>query len=135
MKRWKSKVLLILAILLAMFLSAGCTRGKYPGEDKLPGVGGLTKAEEESGGQEAGDLIETRSLPAYTEDGIRFSFQADNKKLQVYTENAGWQDIMPVGVNVGAGKPGCFPGSARFRQCTQTLSVCIRFSCRNFTKR
>lgn len=110
MKRWKSKVLLILAILLAMFLSAGCTRGKYPGEDKLPGVGGLTKAEEESGGQEAGDLIETRSLPAYTEDGIRFSFQADNKKLQVYTENAGWQDIMPVGVNVGAGKPGCFPG-------------------------
>lgn len=41
--------MLTLAILMALSLSAGCTRAKYPGEDKLPGVGGLTKADEESG--------------------------------------------------------------------------------------
>lgn len=110
MKKWKGNVLPVLAMLLALTLSGGCAHWSYPGEDKLPGVGGLAKSTEESVGKKEDGLIETSSLPTYTEDGIRYSFQANGKMLQNYSADAGWQDIMPIGVNIGAGKPGYFPG-------------------------
>lgn len=42
-------------------------------------------------------------------DGVSLAYRAGTDLLQVYGEN-GWQDIYIDGVDIGAGKPGKFPG-------------------------
>ena len=43
------------------------------------------------------------------ENGVSLAYRAGEDLLQVHGEN-GWEDIYINGVDIGAGKPGCFPG-------------------------
>lgn len=112
MKKRKSYVLIILALALAANLSAGCSYYR-----KTPGIGGLSREELEENMEGAQDQSgeETKKpkapvLPMYTEDGVSYSFRTSGKNIQAYGAAGGWQDIVSVGVNIGAGKPGYFPG-------------------------
>ncbi len=100
----------VLAFAIAAGLCCGCAskqpeltvdsgresakEGKEKGENNAP----------ESAGEEG------KSLPMCREGGVNYAFRTREKVFQVYGADGQWQDTMPVGVNIGAGKPGAFPG-------------------------
>ncbi len=51
-----------------------------------------------------------QSQPKCTEGGIEYSFRTHGKKFQAYGKDGTWQDMVSIGVNIGAAKPGAFPG-------------------------
>ena len=50
------------------------------------------------------------SVPLYTGEGVSYGFRTEGKYFQQFQKNGSWKEILPVGVNIGAGKPGAFPG-------------------------
>lgn len=105
MKRLRSSAALILVLAISAGLFSGCSHKNSEitiDSDTKDG----TKAEQEK----ETTKVESPVLPVYTEDEIQYSFRTNEKKFQVYKEDGSWQDIFPVGVNIGAGKPGAFPG-------------------------
>ncbi len=128
MKRMKRNAVVALALILLCDLSFGCANYQ-----NMPGIGGLsrediagkkdkpgnnhTSGEAQGAADAAGSVPDQKSgqlpapsLPQYTKDGVSYSFRAEGKKIQNYKKDGTWQDTLPVGVNIGAGKPGCFPG-------------------------
>ncbi len=92
-------------LLAAVSLFCGCASQQL----ELTVDPGKEEAEESMNlPEDSGEDI--KILPMCSEDGVNYSFRTREKTFQVYGENGQWQDIMPIGVNIGAGKPGAFPG-------------------------
>ncbi len=101
MKKRNSLFWILAPCLLACLLS-GCSLRKPPVDMKV-----------EEGAEGKKDEPLKPQKPAvlqYTEDGISYSFRTQEKTFQIYGEDGTWKDITPIGVNIGAGKPGAFPG-------------------------
>ncbi len=96
MKRVKKTVLG--ALILSVCLLSGCVPETL--EDASP----VEQQETET------QAILKERQPKCTEDGIGYSFRTHEKKFQVYQKNGTWEDMVAVGVNIGAAKPGAFPG-------------------------
>ncbi|MCI8372296.1 MAG: family 2 glycosyl transferase [Lachnospiraceae bacterium] len=93
MKSWRTGIILILVLLTAALL-AGCSDGKKQKKEK-----------EDSTAETV-----SQSLPVYTEDGVNYSFRTAGRSFQIYGKDGKWQEHFSIGVNIGAGKPGYFPG-------------------------
>ena len=93
MKSWRTGIILILVLLTATLL-AGCSDGKKQKKEK-----------EDSTAETV-----SQSLPVYTEDGVNYSFRTAGRSFQIYGKDGKWQEHFSIGVNIGAGKPGYFPG-------------------------
>lgn len=105
MKKFKNWLSAVLIAAMAAGVCSGCTlkRQQEPAETE--------PLQEENQTPEAeNQKADVPVLPVYTEEGISYLFQTNEKKFQIYGADGTWQDIFPVGVNVGAGKPGAFPG-------------------------
>ncbi|MCI8484144.1 MAG: family 2 glycosyl transferase [Lachnospiraceae bacterium] len=105
MKKLRSSAALILVLTISAGLFSGCSR-----KDSEITIHPDTKNEAETEQEKETEKVESPVLPIYTEDDIQYAFRTNEKKFQIYKEDGTWQDILPVGVNIGAGKPGAFPG-------------------------
>lgn len=92
---------ILAALSLAVSLCSGC------GERKLEIT---TDLEKESAAGNGSGADKGQVVPLCTEDGASYSFRTEGKKFQQFQADGSWQDIQPIGVNIGAGKPGAFPG-------------------------
>lgn len=102
MKKWKNQLIKMMALSVMICLFSGCAFGEPAGEVKN-GQGTEKKENDSPNTQQS-------STSKYAEKGISYSFRIQEKKFQVYGVDGGWNDITPIGVNIGAGKPGAFPG-------------------------
>lgn len=96
----KARLVRLLALTLAVCLLplGGCAR-RAPEASTQP-----------SQAVEATRRPEPAALPLQTREGdVSLSYRAGEDYLQIYTQQ-GWEDIYLKGVDIGAGKPGYFPG-------------------------
>ena len=102
MKKSKNLFIRIVALSVMVCLFSGCSLGKTAEDVKT----GETAEEKLDNASET----EPPSQPQIREDGISYSFRTQEKSFQVCGEDGKWKDFTPIGVNIGAGKPGAFPG-------------------------
>lgn len=60
-------------------------------------------------------LLITREKDVYEEDGIKYISKVQGRDFFIYTDGK-WQKKFLKGVNIGAAKPGCFPGELAITQ-------------------
>ncbi len=89
----------LFALLIPLFFLSGCAIiTDYQGE----GAGTVT--------QEGAGASSGVSSSMAQEDGVSFGFRTNGKAFEQYQGDKGWQQVFLAGVNIGAGKPGYFPG-------------------------
>ncbi|MCI9136483.1 MAG: family 2 glycosyl transferase [Lachnospiraceae bacterium] len=104
MKKLKRGAMAALALILTASLFSGC--GRKESELTIDsGTKDTLKTETDQKKKNIGN-----TMPVYTEDGVSYTFRTSEKKFQIYGKDGQWQDTFSVGVNIGAGKPGAFPG-------------------------
>ncbi len=102
MKNWKNQLIRIAVLSVILSLISGCSLGEPAADTK---AGEETEAE----GNES-TKTESASQTQNTDKDIAYSFRTQEKTFQICGKDGKWTDITPIGVNIGAGRPGAFPG-------------------------
>ncbi len=97
MKKWKNALTSVMILAAMVCFVSGCWR------------------QQDRNNTKTGNEKEFSDSPSPAQSGkhkehTAYSFRTWKKKFQVCEKDGKWKDLTPIGVNIGAGKPGAFPG-------------------------